>query len=116
MASITCASGTYFDTRLQECRNCEYVCGDQYGGRDRLECSEPCPGYGVSTTVAPVNFEEKLMWIVIGCSAALAVILIFAAVFFCFKKKCCFWKPAKPTIVREESDAGLLGKSAFVPV
>lgn len=110
--ALTCSAGYYFDERLEECRNCEYVCGEQYGGHEQLECRDNCPGYGVSTTSAPATYDDKVMWIVMGSCAAFAIIVIFVIVMICFKKKRCFWKTPPKPIVQEESKEGLVAVSA----
>lgn len=112
--ALTCPLGFYFDDRTEECRNCDYVCGDEYGGRNRLECTEICPGYGVSTTSAPANGNDTdwVMWIVVACAglAFLIIALVIVLLSYRSKKPRCLWEP-KP-IVQEETPEGVNGKSA----
>lgn len=114
--ALTCQAGFYYDSRTEECRNCDFVCGDQYGGHEQRECRDTCPGYGISTTTttsAPADDSVKVMWIVGGFFAGLAIIVIVAIALSCLKMKRCSWKPQPKPIVHEESLEGLVGKSVI---
>lgn len=73
-------------------------------------------GYGISTTTttsAPADDSVKVMWIVGGFFAGLAIIVIVAIALSCLKMKRCSWKPQPKPIVHEESLEGLVGKSVI---
>lgn len=54
--ALTCQAGFYYDSRTEECRNCDFVCGDQYGGHEQRECRDTCPGITLEADSSTVRF------------------------------------------------------------